>query len=187
MAADLVTVDPALIKAIAHPLRHRILLTLAEQVSSPKRLAAELDEPLGRVSHHVRVLSRLGAIELVDTAQRRGAVEHFYRAVVRSIFSDEDWAALSLGMRRAIFGEYLGRILRDMRSATESAGFEHRWVPINSYRFRLDDEGFDAVADVLVETVRRLLGVRAATAERMARKAIKPIRTEVAMLHFERD
>ena len=40
-------------------------------------LAAEFNEPLGNVSYHVVVLRDLGMIELVDTAARRGAIEHY--------------------------------------------------------------------------------------------------------------
>ena len=75
---------------------YRILLVLGERISSPRALARELEEPLGRVSHHVRVLAALGAIELVDTVQRRGAVEHFYRAIIRPIFDDEAWAQIPM-------------------------------------------------------------------------------------------
>lgn len=67
-------------KAVAHPLRAAILGALAGEALSPNVLARRLDEPLGNVSYHVTVLRDLGAIELVDTAPRRGAIEHFYQA-----------------------------------------------------------------------------------------------------------
>lgn len=67
-------------KAVAHPLRARILEALAEESRSPNELAAEFNEPLGNVSYHVVVLRDLGMVELVATAPRRGAIEHFYRA-----------------------------------------------------------------------------------------------------------
>ena len=35
---------------------------------------------LRSVAYHVRVLKKLGCIELVETLPRRGAVEHVYRA-----------------------------------------------------------------------------------------------------------
>jgi hypothetical protein len=35
------------------------------------------------VSYHVRILARLGLIELVRTTPRRGAVEHHYRSLPR--------------------------------------------------------------------------------------------------------
>jgi DNA-binding transcriptional ArsR family regulator len=68
-------------KALAHPLRAKVLNRLNEGVASPNEMSRELGEPLGNVSYHVKALLELGCIELVDTAQRRGAIEHYYRAV----------------------------------------------------------------------------------------------------------
>src|ERR1043166_4271590 len=79
-AQDAGELDEALLRAISHPLRHRLLGMLDGRVASPNQLARELEWPLGRVSYHIRLLSDLGAIELVRTEPRRGALEHFYRA-----------------------------------------------------------------------------------------------------------
>jgi len=46
----------------------------------PRSPDASWDKPLPRVSHHVRELYRLGALELTHTEPRRGALAHFYRA-----------------------------------------------------------------------------------------------------------
>jgi DNA-binding transcriptional ArsR family regulator len=75
--------DQSIITALGHPLRARILTELDSGESSPKELAARLDEKLGNVSYHVRILARLGLIELVRTTPRRGAVEHHYRSLPR--------------------------------------------------------------------------------------------------------
>ena len=72
--------EPHVVKALAHPLRVRALAILTEREASPSELADELDEPLGNVSYHVRLLHDLGLIELVGTTPRRGAIEHHYRA-----------------------------------------------------------------------------------------------------------
>jgi hypothetical protein len=54
-----------------------------------------LDVGLEHVGYHVRVLRELGCIELVRTARRRGAIEHFYRAVERPYLTDREWKPLS--------------------------------------------------------------------------------------------
>jgi DNA-binding transcriptional ArsR family regulator len=71
--------DQRVVKALAHPLRVRLLARLRERIASPSELAVEVDEPIGNVSYHVRALADLGMIELVRTAPRRGALEHYYR------------------------------------------------------------------------------------------------------------
>jgi DNA-binding transcriptional ArsR family regulator len=75
------TSEPRIAKALAHPLRARILQRLGERVASPGDLATELGAPLGVVSYHVRMLRDYDCIELVRTEPRRAALQHFYRAI----------------------------------------------------------------------------------------------------------
>ncbi len=79
--------DQTLIKALSHPLRAQALTILNQRVASPKEIAGELSEQVGKVSYHVKELQNLGCVELVDTAQRRGATEHYYRGVDQAHFS----------------------------------------------------------------------------------------------------
>jgi DNA-binding transcriptional ArsR family regulator len=72
--------DAAVLAALAHPLRIEIL-RIAGESFSPKDVAVSRDESLGVVSYHVRALLDAGLIELTHTEPRRGAVQHFYRAV----------------------------------------------------------------------------------------------------------
>src|SRR3954451_17343796 len=65
-------------KALAHPLRARILQRLGERVASPGELAVELGASVGVVSYHVRMLRDYDCVELVRTEPRRGALQHFY-------------------------------------------------------------------------------------------------------------
>lgn len=73
-----------LIDAIAHPLRRRILRFLADrrEQSSPARIGKEFHLHVGMVSYHMRVLQKLGAVELTDEGMVRGAVEHFYKTTI---------------------------------------------------------------------------------------------------------
>jgi DNA-binding transcriptional ArsR family regulator len=80
MASNLHSLDPRLAKALSNDVRARALELLAEGPKSPKLIAAELNLDLRSVAYHVRVLKKLGCIELVETLPRRGAVEHVYRA-----------------------------------------------------------------------------------------------------------
>jgi len=77
-------IDERLVRALSHPLRVQILEILSERVASPNDLSAELGVELTHVAYHTRTLDRCGCLELVDTAQRRGATEHFYRAAART-------------------------------------------------------------------------------------------------------
>jgi predicted transcriptional regulator len=68
-------------RALAHPLRARALKLFGDAPKSPNQVAKELGVDVSSLAYHVRVLRKLGCIELVETKQRRGALEHFYRAV----------------------------------------------------------------------------------------------------------
>jgi predicted transcriptional regulator len=76
--------DAALWKSIAsratHDIRIQILALMRGKmpIASPKKLSDEIGASLNLVAYHVRVLEKQGWIELFDTAQRRGATEHFY-------------------------------------------------------------------------------------------------------------
>ena len=111
-----------LAKALAHPLRVRILSSLHKGISSPNQLAQELGEPLGNVSYHVKTLLEYDCVELVKTEPRRGAVEHFYRATDRAFLSDSDWAKIPASARKGISGSILESI---GQSATERDGRGH--------------------------------------------------------------
>jgi DNA-binding transcriptional ArsR family regulator len=79
--------------ALAHPLRRRILRKMIEDEVeiSPRDLALDLEEPLSRLSYHVRILAWCGAVQLVRTEQVRGSMQHFYRVIV-----DARWARMAL-------------------------------------------------------------------------------------------
>ena len=113
-------------KALAHPLRVQLLTALNEGVASPNELAKRLDEPLTNVSYHVRMLHDLGCIELVDTEPRRGALEHYYRAIVRPFFADRDWKKLPKNTRGSISDTVLQLVWDDTADAIKTGIFDER-------------------------------------------------------------
>ncbi len=80
MAPHLRSIDPRLAKALSNDVRAQALELLCKGAWSPKAIAAELGLDVRGVAYHVRVLKKLGCIELVETRPRRGAIEHIYRA-----------------------------------------------------------------------------------------------------------
>src|SRR6476659_6597447 len=82
-----VLIDPRLVKALDHVLRQHILLAAVQGPVSPNELSKLLNEGLSQVSYHVKVLHEDcdEMIELVHTEPRRGAVEHYYRAGIKTL------------------------------------------------------------------------------------------------------
>src|SRR5258705_1120414 len=93
------TSESRIAKALAHPLRARILQRLGERVASPGDLAVELDAPLGVVSYHVRMLRDYDCVELVRTQPVRGALQHFYKATARPNLDEGLWRTLPTTLR----------------------------------------------------------------------------------------
>jgi DNA-binding transcriptional ArsR family regulator len=83
-----ISIEQSLAKALSNPLRAQALRLIAEGFDSPKAIAVRLDTDIRTVAYHVRVLRRLGCIELVETKRRRGAVEHVYRVAAAALEKD---------------------------------------------------------------------------------------------------
>ena len=179
-------VDPRIAKALSHPMRARILGILDERVASPNEIAEMIDERLPNVSYHVRALLDLDCIELVDTAQRRGAIEHYYRAVVRTSFSDRDWKRLPRTGRQAISSAALQAIWEDVSEALEAGTFESRSDRHLSHNdVVLDQEGWQAVAKLLWGMIGEVEKVASASAARLEKSGESGIPTTLVAMQFE--
>jgi DNA-binding transcriptional ArsR family regulator len=179
-------VDPRIAKALSHPMRARILRILDERVASPNEIAEMIDERLPNVSYHVRALLDLDCIELVDTAQRRGAIEHYYRAVVRPFFSDRDWKRLPRSGRQAISGAALQKIWEDVSEALKAGTFESRSDRHLSHDdVVLDEEGWGAVAQLLKDVDADLERIASDSAARLKESGGEGIPATVVAMQFE--
>jgi DNA-binding transcriptional ArsR family regulator len=179
-------IDENLVKALSHPLRQRILHVLNTKVSSPKEIAAELDEKVGDVGYHVRILADLGAIELVRTEQRRGAVKHFYRATTRAMLNNAEFARLPISARRGFHGENIDAIWQHIRGATEAGGFDREDVHVSWTWSELDERGYAQMVKLLDQTLEKALAIQAAAIDRHAKGTSvgTTVKTEVVLMHY---
>jgi DNA-binding transcriptional ArsR family regulator len=179
-------VDRRLAKALSHPLRAHVLSILNERVASPNQIAGELEEPLGNVSYHVKTLAEMGCIELVDTRPRRGAIEHFYRAVVRPFFSDKDWKRLPASARQGISDATLQLIWEDTSDALTAGTFDQRSDRhLSRSPLVLDQQGWKDVNQLLLETMDRVVEIEAESAKRLASDGEGGFNTKMVLMHFE--
>jgi DNA-binding transcriptional ArsR family regulator len=179
-------VDPRIAKALSHPMRSRILGILDERVASPNEIAEMIGERLPNVSYHVRALLDLDCIELVDTAQRRGAIEHYYRAIVRPFFSDRDWRRLPRAGRQAISDAALRDVWEDVSNALGAGTFESRPDRHLSHNdVVLDDEGWAEIAKLLNGMVGEVERIASASARRLKTANEAGIPATVVAMQFE--
>jgi len=73
-------VDFQQIRALAHPLRLRILGLLVREPRTTKQVADLLGENHTKLYHHVQELERAKVVRLTETRQKRGTVEKYYQA-----------------------------------------------------------------------------------------------------------
>jgi DNA-binding transcriptional ArsR family regulator len=95
------------LRALAHPLRLRMLSLLTGSVMSAAELARELDVAHGSASYHLRQLEQAGLVEVAEERSHRGGQERRYRvrptARIPAAAAPDD---------RALLAEVLGAELR---------------------------------------------------------------------------
>jgi DNA-binding transcriptional ArsR family regulator len=128
--------DPTVLRAIAHPIRNRILGEMA--ATGPTRaadLAADLDLPANTVSFHLRQLAKYGLIEEAPD-QARDRRDRVWKLVARGLTIDVE------ELSRAPGGEAAVAVFQ------KSAGdWAHRVVDA-AYSTRKDPEALRSISDV---------------------------------------
>jgi DNA-binding transcriptional ArsR family regulator len=76
---------PEQFKALAHPMRHRLLFALGQRPATLSQLAASLGSHKGNIAHHLKVLSGSGLIRSAGTRQVRGGTEQYYERAAGAI------------------------------------------------------------------------------------------------------
>jgi DNA-binding transcriptional ArsR family regulator len=154
--------DQRLAKAMSHPVRLRLLGMLNDGIASPKELAERVGEPLDNIAYHMRVLARLGCIELVRTERRRGATAHYYRALTRAFIDSQGSADLELEARTAISATVLEDAFRLAFEATARGTFDSRTDRhLALMHLRLTEAGWSRVNAMLDEVIEEALALQA--------------------------
>jgi DNA-binding transcriptional ArsR family regulator len=138
--------EAAFVRALAHPLRLRILAMLDERPSSPARLAAALGARINVVAYHVKRLRELDLVELVDVRRGRGGLEHFYVTRRHPTFSDIAWRRLGVGERARVLVPVLRQLWEYVTRSAVAGGFERPEAHLSRTPLRLDEAGWRALA-----------------------------------------
>lgn len=162
-------IDQRLVKALAHPLRVQILEILTERVASPNGISAQLDTGLTHVAYHTRELDKYGLLELVRTAQRRGATEHFYKAAPHSFVGDPAWrevpSSLLGGVSAATLQTFLDKAIAALQAGTLDGRSDtiFRWMPL-----QLDEPGWKEVVAIMEAATNKVLAAHLRSQDRLA-------------------
>jgi DNA-binding transcriptional ArsR family regulator len=166
---DAGAVDARVVKALGHPTRVQILAILGDrELVSPVELSCELGLALGTVGYHVRRLEQLGFIELAKRTQRRGAIEHHYRA--RALLDDTGAADGAHGAPGPTSGRGFeaGVVARAARRALATGGFDPLLARAEQQVVTLDARGEAALAGALSRWQATIERIGRASTERLA-------------------
>ena len=177
---------PALVRALAHPLRARILGILQERTASPSELSDELGAPLGNVSYHVRVLSDLKLIKLTKKTPRRGAIEHHYEAVSMAHITDEAWSQTTAVVKHAMVTSALQEVGRSVGQAAGLGGFERSDAHLTRTRLTLDEKAWQELSVALSKVVAKAEQLQEQSAKRLAKADHEgELNTTLVVMQFE--
>jgi len=166
-------------------MRTRILGLLDGRVASPRQLSDELDAPLQNVSYHVRELAKLGLIKLVRTTQRRGAIEHHYKAVAAPHVSDEAWSELPPIVRHRMTAAGLSEIFKHVNDAAAGGGFTADDAHLSRTQLVLDAKGRKALTKELEATIARVDRIQEQARKRLGHDHAAEERMTLVMLRFD--
>src|SRR5690348_4596110 len=131
-------------------------------------LSQQLDQSLNLVAYHVRVLEKYDCIELVDTKQRRGATEHFYRATRRQFLTDSEWSRLPKSLRPGLSGAMLKSGFDDIEEALDKNTFDElEDRHLSRTPMVVDRKGWEDAAALLAETLDRLIEIQTEANQRL--------------------
>ena len=168
--------DPRYVRALGHPLRVRILAILEERTASAVEISRMLSADIGVVAYHVRKLHQLGLIELERETRVRGAIQRHYRAYERPRVSEEAWGAAPPIAKQAAVDAALQQVYDYGRASNAAGGFDRADAHLTRTALRLDRQGWERVAESLLDVLRVVAEVEEDTRGREA--AGEPVELE---------
>jgi DNA-binding transcriptional ArsR family regulator len=179
-------IDRRLVDLASDSVRRDALVVLNERTGEAAELAAKLGVDVATMRGHLEKMRDQGLVEVVGDMPGSGADEPRYRALVRALWSTEEWAALSTDERRQLSVWIVGKIAADAEAALEADTFNAR---SDSHASRtvsvVDERGWGQLARIYEEAMEASFAVQAQSAERLAESGEDGITVMSAMLCFE--
>lgn len=173
--------------ALGHRIRVWILTILNEGIYTPDQIARIIDEPLNRVSHHIKELLDAGSIELAKVEKVRNADQHYYRGAEMPYYSDEEVAAMTPQQQQVGAGLILQYMFAEAMSALWAGKMQNdpriwlawRW-------FNVDEQGRNDIADEQQRCWDRVREIEAESTNRRAKSGEDAVSIVVADMGFKR-
>ncbi len=179
-------IDRRLIRLASDPVRRDVLTLLNERSAGASEVAAELEIDLSAAGRHLDAMHEAGLVEVVGEVLNGGVVEPRYRALVRTLWDDEEWAALGQEEQQRLMAWIMGMIEADSRVALEQGTFTSRNEAHASRTVSLvDEQGWRELTRIKQEALEEIFAVQAASTERLTETNQEGIPVMSALLCFE--
>jgi len=183
------------VKALAHPLRMRIIETLAaSEPMTTKQVAESLEEKPTRLYHHVDLLEKAGLIRLTHTRQNRGTTEKYYAAIARQfradadLFSDESSDEQENALRpmiHTIFDNTAAELLRLVETQRTGKLLEDEGL-LSYVEMHLPQEQVDEIQQKLKDLIDYLQGLEDPETTDADREGLRKYRLTLAYYPLDR-
>lgn len=179
-------IDSRFAKAIAHPLRVRIMVELDRGPMSPTEYVAKFGGNVENVAYHFRFLMKCDCVRICGERPRRGAVEHFYENNKRALFSEEEFSGLPTAIKSSFSASILSTFMDQAAEALLTNKLDsHDTRHLTWQRLNLDEEGFANVMARLEDLFSWLPVEQMAAKARLKESGEEPLNTTVALFGFE--
>ena len=182
-----VGIDRRLVDLASDAVRVKALAMLNEHTAEAAQLARELGVDAAAMAGHLKKMRDQGLIEIVDSSHHVvSAGGPRYRAMVRALWSNEEWASLSDEERGHLFASLVTAITADAGESLESGKFGARADSHASHTVSVVDErGWRELTRIQDEALEASFAVQAESAERLAESGEDGITVMAAMLCCE--
>lgn len=159
MRDELVLETAEQIRALAHPLRQRIINLLNDAPYTNKQLATMLHVSPPRLHFHVRELLTAGLIEIVAEQPKGSVIEKYYRSAARVMrLGSSAWQAAD---KEELMETTLDAVRQEFIRASSYFGghlpkmlFTHELVRISTERLRRIEERLQAIHEDVYQAIK---------------------------------
>jgi len=186
--AGAAVISAKLAKALANPMRARIMTELCVRPLSPSQFQSIVGGNLGNIARYFRQLEEWDFVEVIEIRRgghRRGGVEHIYRRIQPILIQTEEWAALPTFLREDVSANVLVSYLARLNEAIEGGTFDAETDRHLSWdNPTLDRQAWEELGARLDEVLNWLPDLARESAERMKDSGEEPIPTTVGLAAF---
>lgn len=76
------------IKALSSPYRISIIEAFNGEAATAKHISSKIGEPHSKVNYHIKLLAKVGLLQLVKESPKYGVIEKYYQPIAKSFVID---------------------------------------------------------------------------------------------------